>query len=318
MFIKGIIYLFEETINFFKKYSITQVPPPKPNKRKSKSKPKKPLRVPTPYSKLNYYNPNDPKLSALIKDPSKESKTYVPDSPPRNLDFSVIPKNPNVYSVWVKHWGDTSLRSKDQYWRRQRSYETTPIYISINDLNGKFLGSEGEVYDTTLTSCDCMDFLRQGIPCKHIYRLFYDLERNNSLNINIGLANAEIAMKMKCLPKSSILLFQDISRTVDTRVPYYSKKTKDIKNLLEVNLIHISDNEKDYNLLLNRMTKDEIILSLAKKTVNGYKVSWSKVKLIDWVINTQQVYLKKEFKNVFRFEINPDALPISEKMVNAY
>lgn len=32
-------------------------------------------------------------------------------------------------------------------------------------------GSSGDVYETTLDSCTCVDYLGRNVPCKHIYRI---------------------------------------------------------------------------------------------------------------------------------------------------
>jgi hypothetical protein len=38
----------------------------------------------------------------------------------------------------------------------------------------KIEGRDG-IYDVTLDSCTCFDFATRGLPCKHIYRLAYEL-----------------------------------------------------------------------------------------------------------------------------------------------
>lgn len=60
--------------------------------------------------------------------------------------------------------------------RRFGRAETTNL-LSINrkKREARFRGSNGERYNTSKTSCECMDFRFRGMPCKHIYRLWWEL-----------------------------------------------------------------------------------------------------------------------------------------------
>ena len=51
--------------------------------------------------------------------------------------------------------------------------ELTPLELSSENQSGRFVGSEGNIYQTTLDSCTCADFAIQGYaqPCKHMLRL---------------------------------------------------------------------------------------------------------------------------------------------------
>ena len=51
--------------------------------------------------------------------------------------------------------------------------ELTPLSLFPDEKSGRFVGSEGSIYTTTLDSCTCADFAIQGYtqPCKHMIRL---------------------------------------------------------------------------------------------------------------------------------------------------
>lgn len=55
--------------------------------------------------------------------------------------------------------------------------ELTPLSIDTSTKSGRFVGSTGEIYDTTLCSCTCMDFEfnNETLACKHILRLAMEL-----------------------------------------------------------------------------------------------------------------------------------------------
>ena len=48
---------------------------------------------------------------------------------------------------------------------------------SLDNANqtAEFIGSTGEIYQTTLHSCTCQDFIKRGESCKHMYRLKAEL-----------------------------------------------------------------------------------------------------------------------------------------------
>ena len=54
--------------------------------------------------------------------------------------------------------------------------ETTPTSIDYENKRAEFKGSGKSPYNTSLDSCTCGDFFRRALPCKHIYRLAFELE----------------------------------------------------------------------------------------------------------------------------------------------
>ena len=69
-----------------------------------------------------------------------------------------------------------SDKTEERQKREQRaaSAECTPVSISVENQCGVFSGKSG-VYNTRLEECECRDFERRGYPCKHMYRLAYEL-----------------------------------------------------------------------------------------------------------------------------------------------
>lgn len=54
------------------------------------------------------------------------------------------------------------------------SAKMTPLEISAKTGVGRFKGEHGE-YTATLVSCPCGSFIRDRLPCKHMYRLAHEL-----------------------------------------------------------------------------------------------------------------------------------------------
>ena len=89
----------------------------------------------------------------------------------------------NIFSVgytaletWKKAWSKETHETEyaQKRIKSAKSAKMTPIKIDTTDLYGYFQGSHGR-YETFLDSCPCGDFIRNKLPCKHIYRLAMEL-----------------------------------------------------------------------------------------------------------------------------------------------
>lgn len=82
---------------------------------------------------------------------------------------------PNFEKTWGQ-W-DGFHDSDDQLKRQKSSSEKklTPISVNPEQGTGIFKGSGKSDYSTTLSNCTCIDFSRRKLPCKHMYRLAYEL-----------------------------------------------------------------------------------------------------------------------------------------------
>jgi hypothetical protein len=66
-----------------------------------------------------------------------------------------------------------------------------PHSISKSDLSAEFIGSSGDIYNTSLDVCNCMDFSTRRLPCKHIYSLANELGYLHELpNLNKDAARS--------------------------------------------------------------------------------------------------------------------------------
>lgn len=81
-------------------------------------------------------------------------------------------------------WDCSILETIDGIKRVQSAKSLPADRISSLDRTSQsavFRGSDGDLYSVTLSSCDCIDFYRNNLPCKHIYRLAYELGYDISL-----------------------------------------------------------------------------------------------------------------------------------------
>ena len=49
--------------------------------------------------------------------------------------------------------------------------KVSPFSLDLENQTAKFLGSNENTYNTTLSNCTCMDYNVRLLPCKHMYRL---------------------------------------------------------------------------------------------------------------------------------------------------
>jgi len=67
--------------------------------------------------------------------------------------------------------------------KRQKSgmeAKCKPTEINYENKTGIFSGSGKKPYETTTNSCTCRDYFVRRLPCKHIYRLRYELNSESN------------------------------------------------------------------------------------------------------------------------------------------
>lgn len=96
--------------------------------------------------------------------------------------------------------------------KRQKSAcskKLTPVSLDENFKCGTFEGSSKD-YLTTLKKCECVDFSKRKLPCKHIYRLAHELGVYNlstvaQEEISVGLLKKDLSLSVdqiiKILPR---------------------------------------------------------------------------------------------------------------------
>ncbi len=134
---------------------------------------------------------------AVIRDAHAKAEKIPVDTPqeklknrddvpaPSDTDSSrSVPLTPSEqYREDMKQLKEWRAQGKDinqhplQIERMKRAVEIRRSMLSFDEVNKRatFAGRKGAVYETTLESCTCMDFIRRGFPCKHMYCLFQRL-----------------------------------------------------------------------------------------------------------------------------------------------
>ena len=95
-------------------------------------------------------------------------------------------------------WADVDHKDPEQLKRQESacSKKLTPISIDEELQIGVFEGSSKD-YTVTLDKCQCADFGRRKLPCKHIYRLahelgVFDLGIGTQTKVSVGLLKRDV------------------------------------------------------------------------------------------------------------------------------
>ncbi len=110
---------------------------------------------------------------------------------------------------------NASIHSDSEQIKRQKSAITaklTPVSIDPVLCSGNFKGSRSSAYSTTLNSCTCVDFSRRGLPCKHIYRLAYELNQFD-LGCPVCSATSVVLTKKEAMELITRVLTEDEQKT---------------------------------------------------------------------------------------------------------
>lgn len=127
------------------------------------------------------------------------------------------------------------------------SAKTTPLDISIQKGTGMFKGEHGQ-YTTTLTGCSCGSFIRDRLPCKHMYRLAYEL---GIYNLGAVKSDASQIPQLKTKPIMDIA-FDRCSSLLDS---YPEKLQQKIQWIMYYHYTKHGDNGDRWHVCF---TKEEI------------------------------------------------------------
>lgn len=184
---------------------------------------------------------------------------------------------------------------KKRYISAQKA-ECTPL--SINDLTktGSFSGSHGN-YVTSIYACQCIDFVRRKLPCKHIYRLAMELniinETFDTSSSKIkkplpksGLSLEEIVITLENLSNEAQIFFKDfiLEHIFRNQINVAYMNCSELSQLVNIKLLDIVT---DYKTLLFSVGKDAIKSRLYQENIDLPKKNMKLDVLIEWCFENE-------------------------------
>ena len=177
---------------------------------------------------------------------------------------------------WLEIIDDADRKSLESAKKR----ELTPKEISDSGY-GIFVGSSGN-YTTTLTSCECVDFIRRKRPCKHIFRLaietgiveekaasdarFQRIQKSNDcLSIEEAKANID-KLSLKAINFLREIMYEMLYRRKRKVVGAYI--TSELEELKTTNFISLVDDKLSS---LDQVGRNEMIKRLKQFGITSYK-----------------------------------------------
>jgi len=219
--------------------------------------------------------------------------------------FPITSPDDKIQSDWAVLSCDHD--SYEQLIRQKRSIKTLPVYVDHDMRKALFLSSDiNSIYSVSLFYCTCPDHEERVLPCKHMYRLFYELAVGTEYAAGVNVTNLDEATGFLELSDEDKISYINTVRTLCGREnrPLTTRKLPHIVKALQTGLLLQSD-AVDYASLLGARTKDEIIVSLRDFGITDCYPSWTKVRLIDYVTENHRQYLIEEYKDFTAVTIPP-------------
>ncbi len=143
-----------------------------------------------------------------------------------------------------------------------------------------------------------------------MYRLFYELTVGTDYAAGVDVTNLDEATGFSELSDEDKVSYIRTIRSLCERGdrPLTTRKFSYINKSLQAGLLLQSD-AVDYVSLLDARTKDEILISLRNSDITDCYQSWTKVRIIDYVIENHRQYLRKEYKDFTAVTIPPALEP---------
>lgn len=197
-----------------------------------------------------------------------------------------------------------------QYERFQRACSESQIgkIVSINKkkMCCKICSSvdTSVIYKVSLENCDCEDFSKSGLPCKHIYKLALELGIVDA-GWDISGIPAELRKRIENLSFSDRVKFIKL-------IPYHTscnnfemKKSVVPAVLIESGLVLESSDY--YRILDENFSKNDIIAALAVANNTYTPTSKStKREMIKWIIENDTKLLRKLRNKHYYISFSPE------------
>lgn len=230
-------------------------------------------------------------------------------------DFEKL-KVPLCTETLQQVWGswDSKIHSQAaQIDRQERACSDilTPLDINAANGSGHFRGKESD-YFTNLSYCECMDYQRRLLPCKHIYRLAHEMDvfvldhvaYRADVHKLFHLSDAKRRLQQLNQSQRDLLLSM-IDNDTEVCSP------SDLRPLIELGFAQISSSKYE---LLNQFKKEDLINLIPEGNRHAIKKSIKKGDLINLIITDFPDLISPIEKLSIVGELSPNFAPIASQL----
>lgn len=228
--------------------------------------------------------------------------------------------------LFINGRGDDFHCSDRQYERFQRACSKNQIgkIISLNKkkMSCKICSSSNAsvIYKTTLNNCDCEDFLKSGLPCKHIYKLALEL---GIIDVNWDISGISHDLKNTL----DALLYSDMDSFLKLLVNYPStddlfevKKREVPESLVEAGLVIEPCDRSDFYRILDESYYRNDIFTALTTAKNSYtpNSSSAKTEMISWILDNDEKLLNRLLKKHYYIRLSPEVYRCKKFILRQY
>lgn len=229
----------------------------------------------------------------------------------------------NNLEVWGQ-WATDIHNAVNQQKRLKsaKSAACTPVLLDQTNGTGIFRGQYG-TYQTSLSTCSCVDFSRYHLPCKHMYRLALELEcldgdfKSDTSQIvtpqKEGLPLSNVIKNIESLPEDAQVLLKWILSQITTKevYAYVRSDSFDIMELLISRGIIIK--KSDLRTLLSAYTRNELNERISTLNI-PFKKNMKYENLCIWCLDNIPEHLPVICNDTATVIVSPSYQPVRSKL----
>lgn len=228
--------------------------------------------------------------------PSPNSRINSTNSMSDEISTNEISDSDSVHDIWETWSGIHELSDQKKRLATAKKSDFTIISLDQTQGTATFSGSYG-VYETTLKSCDCMDFSRRGKPCKHMYKLALecDLLSDSVKTESVSGVTAEAPE-----PAEKIIIPPTVSVKQLSYIDF-GKSTGDVERFLNYSFFRVKG--KDSYKIKRTFSEQEAVSSSER---DGLIPPYSVIKMWPTPATKEQLEYMKSSGITIPDEINED------------
>lgn len=200
----------------------------------------------------------------------------------------------NAGECFLNDYGEKFHCSNEQYIRFQRSISSNNIgkviFVDKKKMIMKISSAHDskQIYNTSLSNCECEDFKRRHLPCKHMYKFAYVL---GIIDENWDLSGLSPDLK-ELLNSLSTTAVQTLIRLME-HYRYTHKFEINKRTALPLVKSGLLIEDNSYDLILDKnYKKNELLVFVSSSPSCTVSSKDKKQEIINYIINNEPKLLK--------------------------